>query len=100
MDLAALDDEQLLREFEQKVELHKTLVGTLYPNILMEEIEAIGQECIRRHSYHPNYWREHGIVPSSWTDEHGLTHAWRHWVVTRKPDDPTRMVTCLECISK
>ena len=100
MDFTQLNDEQLLREFESKVKLHKTLGGTLYPNILMEEIEAIGQECIRRHTHHPNHWREKGIVPASWTDEHGVTHAWKHWVVARKPDDPVRMVTCLQCVAK
>lgn len=101
-DLTKWDDASLLRAFEQKVELHKTLVGSLYPNMLMDEIEAVGQECIRRHTYHPNWWREKGIVESSWTDSHGLVHAWNHRDLgqSRVPDDPAKAITCFECASK
>lgn len=99
-DLAKWDLESLLREFERRVEVEKTLVGQLYKSIIHDEIEALGQEGIRRTGMHPNWWREKGIVPSSWTDELGITHNWQHFVIARKPDDPTRMVTCLQCVAK
>jgi hypothetical protein len=99
-DLTKWDLESLLRQFEQKITLLPTLVGSLYPSILQDEIEAIGQEGIRRTGMHPNWWREKGVVPSSWTDEHGITHNWQHWVIARKPDDPVRMVTCIQCVAK
>jgi hypothetical protein len=99
-DLSKWDLECLLRAFEEKVELQKTMVGTLYPSILHDELTAIGQEGIRRTGMHPNWWREKGVVPSSWTDELGIAHNWQHWVIARKPDDPTRMVTCMQCIAK
>lgn len=99
--LKTLSDDLLLREYEQRVALEKTLVGQLYRSIVYDEIEALGQECIRRHTYHPNWWREKGIVPSTWTDEFGVTHAWvsSHTLLHRKADEPTKEVTCLQCIA-
>jgi hypothetical protein len=96
------DNMQLLKEFEERVELHKTLVGNLYPNILLEVIETLGQECIKRTGHHPNHWREQGIVPASWTDEHGITHEWNssHRIRNCRADDPVRSITCLHCVVK
>jgi hypothetical protein len=101
-DLAKWDLESLLREFERRVEIEKAFdnVGGRYRSPIHEEVEALGQEGIRRTGMHPNWWREKGIVPSSWTDEHGITHTWQHWVIARKSDDPVRMVTCFQCIAK
>lgn len=99
-DLTTWSLERLLKEFEDKGELMKTLVGTLYPGILHDEIEAIGEEGRRRTGMHPNWWREKGLVFSTWTDEFGVTHAWQHWVIARKPDDPARTITCLQCMAK
>jgi len=101
-DLMKWDNESLLRGFEQRTELYNTMVGSLYPPIVHAEMEAIGAECIRRTEYHPNWWREKGIVPSSWTDEQGVTHSWTvfHAVQNRKADDPVRVVTCFECLAR
>jgi hypothetical protein len=101
-DLTKWDLENLLREFERCVKLEKAFdgVGGRYQSLIHAKVEALGTEAIRRTGLHPNWWRVKGVVPSSWTDEHGITHTWQHWMIQRKPDDSPRMVTCLLCIAK
>lgn len=72
--LVLWDNIELLRQFESRLELEKTLGGDLYRSIIHDEIEAIGQEAIRRTTCHPNLWREKGIVHASWTDNSGIVH--------------------------
>lgn len=95
-------DEELLKAYEQYSGLYESMVGQLYRSIVHDEMEAIGEECYRRHDRHPNFFRGDGIVPSSWTDTHGLTHSWMsaHTLPRRVPDDPVKEVTCLECVAK
>ena len=109
--LALWDNEELLRQFEQRVDLEKNLVGTLYTSIIHDEIEAIGQEAIRRTTFHPNWWREKGIVHTSWSDAYGLVHnpyfracpanvlAPTVLNVYRRRDDPAKEFSCLWCLA-
>lgn len=109
--LALWDDEELLRQFELRKKLQEEMVGTLYPSILHDEMEVIGQEAIRRTTFHPNWWREKGFVHTSWTDEHGLVHNpyfrecpviyFAPWVrgVDGRRDNPSKEFTCLWCLA-
>jgi hypothetical protein len=104
-DLTKWDNESLLRTFERNQETLQVLVGSLYPSILHEENEKIGQECIRRTNHHPNWWREKGIVESTWTGPDGLVHTWVHMhggsgVHRGRADDPAKIVTCFECLAR
>ena len=101
-DLTKWDNESLLRAYERNEETLKYLVGSLYPSILYDENEKIGQECIRRSTYHPNLWRDQNIVESSWTSADGLVHTWwhRHAIQSRKPDDPPKVITCVDCLAR
>lgn len=111
MVLALWDDEELLRQFENRQKLLNAMVGTLYPSILYDENEVIGQEAIRRTTYHPNFWREKGIVHTSWTDDSGLVHnpyflqcpavyntPWIRGIDGRR-DEPAKEFTCLWCLA-
>ena len=110
-DMALWDNAELLRQFESRSELHAQMGGPLYPSILYDENEVIGQEAIRRTGFHPNWWREKGVVPTSWTDYDGLVHnpffrtcptvyltPWCRGMDVRR-DQPAKEYSCLWCLA-
>lgn len=94
-------DERLLREYERRVALGKTLTGWLYTSINYTEIETLTEIAEQRHDVRLRNWRDIGIVPTTWTDEFSVVHEWRSTCRNyATPDAELKAVTCLLCVVK
>lgn len=95
-------DEKLLLEYEHRQALLRELGGWLYRDIVASEMSVIEDIAAKRDDFHINQWRDLGIIPSSWTDEYGVVHVWLPhpdcYKPHRKPDNPMKPVTCLQCV--
>lgn len=105
------DAAKFLAEYEKKQALHQTLVGTLYPPIVADELQQLRDYCERVWLCHPSQLREKGIVYSSWTSSNGLVHnpfvrecfmvystPWIHGI-DGQYDEPPKELTCLWCVA-
>lgn len=95
-------NERLLREYESRDELLHSLGGWLYTSIVRDEMSSLDEIAITRTGVALFHWRDQHIVPSSWTDEHGVTHEWlphpHCYKPGRRADDPIKHTTCLLCV--
>lgn len=102
-DVHTWDNDRLLAEYEQRLTMLETLGGWLYTSIVTDEVDVIAEVAKCRSASGIAQWRDHGFIPTTWTDLFHLVHDWaspcRSGVTPYPlPDKPMKLVTCLRCV--
>jgi hypothetical protein len=110
-DMFTWSAERFAKEWEWRARVLPTLVGSLYPEIVRDEMTKISAACEQRFKRGPSSLREAGVVPSTITIE-GVTHAYgiqrgcdvlisaAYPKAYPQFDEPMGLVSCLACITR